>query len=181
MSNYQIAIELNSRRLFLKQKDKIIRSYPVAIGKASTPTPIGDFQVLSMSKYPGGVLGTRWIKFTWQSHGIHGTNQPSSIGQAVSNGCVRMYNQHVEELYTYITIATPIKIRNNLNINNNLPQKPFTIYTVRKGDSLWKISQRYNVSVESIKKINGLSNDLIYPGQKLKIPARSMQSKKLKQ
>jgi lipoprotein-anchoring transpeptidase ErfK/SrfK len=112
LKKYSIHIELASRQLFLKKEEKIIRTYPVAIGKASTPTPIGDFQILSKRKNPGGVLGTRWMQFTWQQHGIHGTNQPWLIGKAISHGCVRMYNHNVEELYEYTDIGTPVIIRN---------------------------------------------------------------------
>ncbi|MGB4451838.1 MAG: LysM peptidoglycan-binding domain-containing protein, partial [Bacillota bacterium] len=58
--------------------------------------------------HPGGALGTRWIGFTYQMHGIHGTNRPELIGQAVSNGCVRMHNSHVEELYEMVGLGAPV-------------------------------------------------------------------------
>lgn len=47
---YQIYIELNTRRLILKNNGSIIATYPVAIGKPSTPTPVGDFKVLNKNK-----------------------------------------------------------------------------------------------------------------------------------
>lgn len=178
---YSINIELNSRRLILKKGNSVFNSYPVAIGKPSTPTPTGDYQVLTKIKNPGGVLGTRWMQFTWQEHGIHGTNQPWLIGQAISHGCVRMYNRDVEEVYNLVSVGTPVIIRHNF-AQNNFPSDPkngssgsnrsYFIYTVRKGDSLWKISRRYSVSIAEIRALNDLSGDLIYPGQKLKIPTR---------
>ncbi|MFW6036100.1 MAG: L,D-transpeptidase family protein [Halothermotrichaceae bacterium] len=179
--SYSIYIELGKRRLILKQGEKIIKTYPVAIGKSSTPTPTGDFNIINKIKNPGGVLGTRWMKFTYREHGLHGTNQPRSIGQAVSLGCVRMYNQDVEEVYSKVEVGTPIIIRNSFSgmpehpkdnnpENNKDKDSSYITYTVKKGDSLWKISQQYNVSITEIKKINNLSNDLIYPGQDLKIP-----------
>ncbi|HLV08680.1 MAG TPA: L,D-transpeptidase family protein [Halanaerobiales bacterium] len=177
--SYTIDIELNSRQLILKQDNRVYNHYPVAIGKPSTPTPTGDYQILNKIRNPGGVLGTRWIQFTWQEHGIHGTNQPWLIGQAVSNGCVRMYNRDVELVFERVTVGTPVIIRHNFGQNNppvnprngiSNPDQRHFIYTVRKGDSLWKISRRYNVSVEIIRTLNNISGDLIYPGQKLKIP-----------
>lgn len=178
---YSINIELNSRRLILKKGNSVINSYPVAIGKPSTPTPTGDFQVLTKIKNPGGVLGTRWMQFTWQEHGIHGTNQPWLIGQTVSNGCVRMHNINVEEVYDLVSVGTPVIIRPGFS-QGNFPSEPkngssrpaqsYFIYTVRKGDSLWKISRRYSISINEIITLNNLSGDIIYPGQKLKIPTR---------
>jgi LysM repeat protein len=47
-----------------------------------------------------------------------------------------------------------------------------TIHTVGKGDSLWAIGKKYGVSVESLKKANGLTNDTVVIGQKLQIPVR---------
>lgn len=43
-------------------------------------------------------------------YGIHGTNKPSSIGKAVSNGCIRMYNKDVIELFNIVPIGTVVKI-----------------------------------------------------------------------
>ncbi|MEJ6950631.1 L,D-transpeptidase family protein [Natronospora cellulosivora (SeqCode)] len=182
--SYKIQIELQSRRLFLKQDGRIINTYPVAIGKPSTPTPTGDYHIIDRVKNPGGVLGTRWLRFTYRQHGIHGTNQPQSIGQAVSLGCVRMYNNDVEELYDKVPDGTPIIIRNSFsgnpgNSTGNNPGKPgnsdrddgsYTIHTVQRGESLWVISRKYNVTITDIKRINNLSSDLIHPGQELKIP-----------
>lgn len=176
---YHIYIELNSRRLILKKSGVVVGTYPVAIGKPATPTPTGKYKVINKIKNPGGVLGTRWMKFTWQEHGIHGTNQPWSIGRNVSNGCVRMYNKDVEQLFAQVAVGTPITISPSLGIGTNpgSPKnrsdgKPYHIYTVRRGDSLWKISRKYNVTVSQLKALNNLQSDMIYPGQKLKIPVR---------
>lgn len=166
--NKKIVINLKQRYLELYQNSKLLGHYPVAIGKASTPTPTGNFEVLLKRKNPGGALGSRWIQFTWQTHGIHGTNQPWLIGQAVSNGCVRMYNADVEEIYKQVEVGTPIHIYNNLNSN---PNPNYTTYRVQPGDTLYKIAQKFNTSIAELVKINQLKNpDLIQPGQKLKIP-----------
>ncbi len=103
-----IVISVGERALGLYEGGRLMRRYPVAIGKPSTPTPVGTHRVLEKVMYPGGGLGTRWMAFTYQMHGIHGTNRPELIGQAVSNGCVRMYNENVEEIYDLVDVGTPV-------------------------------------------------------------------------
>lgn len=105
-----IVISLSEHALGLYQGSQLVRRYPVAIGKPSTPTPVGTHRVLEKVLYPGGGLGTRWIGFTYQMHGIHGTNRPELIGQEVSNGCVRMHNPNVEELYEMVGVGTPVVV-----------------------------------------------------------------------
>lgn len=105
-----IVISVGERALGLYEGDRLVRRYPVAIGKPSTPTPVGIHRILEKIMYPGGGLGTRWMAFTYQMHGIHGTNRPELIGQAVSNGCVRMYNEDVEELYDLVDVGTPVTV-----------------------------------------------------------------------
>lgn len=103
-----IVISPPERSLGLFEGGRLIRKYPVAVGKPETPTPLGTFRILEKVMNPGGVLGTRWMAFTYEMHGIHGTNHPELIGQAVSHGCVRMYNENVEELYGMVDIGTPV-------------------------------------------------------------------------
>jgi hypothetical protein len=170
MSTFHIYIELDTRSLILKNDQEIFNRYPVAIGKPSTPTPVGNFQVLNMIKNPGDVLGTRWMQFTHRIHGIHGTNQPWLIGQAISNGCVRMYNRDVEQVYSRVSVGTPVTVGHSFKSKRKNGAASFFIYTVKKGDSLWKISRRYNSSITEIRVLNNIKGDLIFPGQQLKIP-----------
>ncbi|MFW6308976.1 MAG: L,D-transpeptidase family protein [bacterium] len=170
----KIYIELATHKLYLKINNKQVGNYPVAVGKPATPTPRGDFKILHKIKNPGGPLGTRWMQFTTQEHGIHGTNNPSSIGKAVSLGCVRMYNYDIEKIYPRVNKGAAVIIRNNISVIQPEYDKPQTyiIHQVKKGDSLWKLSRQYNVPLEEITKINNLQGTIIYPGQKLKIPAQ---------
>nr|WP_094549199.1 L,D-transpeptidase [Petroclostridium xylanilyticum] len=107
---YSITINTSARTLTLYRNGSVYKTYPVAVGKPSTPTPKGTFTILNKAVNPGGPFGARWMGFTRRGHGIHGTNNPASIGKAVSHGCVRMYNKDVIELYNLVPIGTTVKI-----------------------------------------------------------------------
>lgn len=98
-----------------------------ATGKTDELTPEGLFTVTVKAKNPyyrksdinGGdpenPLGTRWIGFDanrtdGRIYGLHGTNNPSSIGKYVSQGCVRLQNEAIESLYEFIPLGTKVLI-----------------------------------------------------------------------
>lgn len=110
MSTYKIAIHIKPRQLALFHESKLQKTYPVAVGKPSTPTPTGEFTIINKAVNPGGPFGTRWLGLSKPHIGIHGTNNPASIGQAVSKGCIRMYNKDVEALFPLVGIGTPVSI-----------------------------------------------------------------------
>lgn len=177
-----IEINLSLRRLKLFDRTRVHRVYPIAIGKPSTPTPPGNYHITRKIINPGGILGSRWLELSIPSddgpYGIHGTTQPYSIGKAVSNGCVRMYNQDVEEVFSQTRIGTRVLISSS-QYNDNFAEMPTHysgnneqgasyIYIVQPGDSLWRIANRFQVSVEKLQQLNGIADPaLIFPGQKL--------------
>lgn len=110
MASHLIKIHKNSRKLVLYQNNYPIRSFPIAIGKSGTPTPVGRYTIVTKRINPGGVFGSRWLGLSSPGYGIHGTNDPSSIGNAISKGCVRMYNQDAEALYSIVEVGTPVII-----------------------------------------------------------------------
>lgn len=149
-----------------------VKTYPVAVGKASTPTPLGLYKVVNKVVNPGGVLGTRWmgLNIPGGNYGIHGTNNPSSIGKFISNGCIRMYNQDVEELFPKIGIGTPVIITDRPDSGLQKPEGGRQ-HVVEPGDTLWKISLIYGVPLDAIVKANNLANpDFLAPGQVILIP-----------
>ena len=121
-----LVLRLGERKVHVYQGDRIKASYPVAIGKASTPTPTGTYEVFQMIKDPvwqspwtgrvtqpgpNSALGVRWIGFAQMSNGIigfHGTPTVNSIGHAASNGCVRMYNRDVLKLFASVEMGTKV-------------------------------------------------------------------------
>ncbi|KAF1854520.1 hypothetical protein Lal_00012469 [Lupinus albus] len=119
-----VVINLPSRTLELYSGNVLVKTYPVAIGKFSTPTPVGSFSIYNKEVDPGwyppkggpvvpsgpdNPLGYRWMEFL-PMYGIHGTNAPWAIGEVVSNGCVRMQEEDVEELFEIIPYGTPVTI-----------------------------------------------------------------------
>jgi lipoprotein-anchoring transpeptidase ErfK/SrfK len=109
-SPMSIGISIEHKRLDLYRRGNFVKSYPVATGKPSTPSPIGTFAIFNKQVNPGGPFGTRWMGLTNPGYGIHGTNSPSSIGNSVSNGCIRMQNEDANKLFNEVPVGTQVRI-----------------------------------------------------------------------
>ena len=111
MNDY-IVIVLNERRLYLYRNHTLYAGFPVAVGKITTPSPVGRWQVINKKILTDpGVFGTRWIGLDNPGYGIHGTNAPEFIGSAVSMGCIRMYNADIEKIFNLVFIGMPVIIK----------------------------------------------------------------------
>lgn len=111
MSNYRIIVDLSDHMLYLLDGDTVINGYPVGVGKMLTQTPQGTFTIINKVPNPGGPFGAFWLGLSKPHYGIHGTNQPASIGHDVSHGCIRMYNEDVIQLAHIVPIGTSVTIR----------------------------------------------------------------------
>jgi lipoprotein-anchoring transpeptidase ErfK/SrfK len=111
MPMYRIIVDLSDRKLYLLDRNRVIKSYPVGIGKMLTHTPAGQFFIVNKQPNPGGPFGAFWMGLSKLHYGIHGTDNPSSIGKEVSHGCIRMYNHDVLELSSIVPIGTHVTIR----------------------------------------------------------------------
>lgn len=107
---FLVIVNLAARTLALYQNQRHQKAYPVGVGKMLTPTPTGTFQIVNKVPHPGGPFGVMWLGLTEPHYGIHGTNRPDSIGQFVSKGCIRMYNQDVLELARIVPLGTSVII-----------------------------------------------------------------------
>lgn len=121
----KIVVDLYKRILTLYNDGEIYQTYPVSVGKVSSKTPVGEWAIIGKSKDWGGGFGTRWLGLNvpWGIFGIHGTNKPWSIGQAASQGCVRMYNRHIEQLFDWVPVKTRVDIigeRLPISVNREL-------------------------------------------------------------
>lgn len=106
----EFRINIQAKTLSVYRKGVIIKEYPIATGKADTPTPLGIFTIINKQLDPGGPYGTRWLGLSVKGYGIHGTNDPPSIGTAASNGCIRMFNSDIEELFDITNTGTVVRI-----------------------------------------------------------------------
>ena len=114
---YTILVEVHKKQLKLidRENESVLKTYPIATGKPSSPTPLGTFKIVEKAQWGEG-FGTRWLGLNvpWGKYGIHGTNRPGSIGGNLSAGCIRMRNRDVEELYSMVSNNTIVTIINGL-------------------------------------------------------------------
>ena len=126
-----IVIHRGINRLYLYNGTHLVRVFPVATGQAQWPTPLGHFAIVVKQKNPwwypptqdswaagaqpvppgpNNPLGTRWMGLSAPGVGIHGTDEPWSIGHSESHGCIRMQVPSAEWLYNRVRIGTPVFI-----------------------------------------------------------------------
>ncbi len=116
-----------------------VLTYPIGIGRVGWETPLGDTTVIAKAKNPAwwvpasvrrehaelgdplpsvvpagpdNPLGTRVLKLDMPGYLIHGTNQPYGVGMRVSHGCVRLYPENIEFLYTLVDVGEVVTIMN---------------------------------------------------------------------
>ncbi|NEQ48814.1 MAG: L,D-transpeptidase [Leptolyngbya sp. SIO3F4] len=130
ISDVHVVVQLNARKVDVYHHDEIIKQYLIAIGQSEWETPVGSFNVIYKQKYPAwqhpitgkvipagkknNPLGSRWIGFSSSNDGeigFHGTNEENLIGEAISHGCIRMLNEDIEDLYTYIDVGTTVTVK----------------------------------------------------------------------
>jgi lipoprotein-anchoring transpeptidase ErfK/SrfK len=126
-----IVIHRGINRLYLYNGTRLVRVFPVATGQPAWPTPLGHFEIVVKQKNPwwfppthdswaagaqpvppgpNNPLGTRWMGLSAPGVGIHGTDEPWSIGHSESHGCIRMQVPSAEWLYNRVRIGTPVFI-----------------------------------------------------------------------
>ncbi|HZK56517.1 MAG TPA: L,D-transpeptidase [Desulfosporosinus sp.] len=106
-----IVIHITCRQLELYEGNRLIKHYPIAVGKVSNPTPHGHYTIITKTAYPRNIYGSHLMALSLPHYAIHGTNNPSSIGQAVSKGCIRMHNHDIKNLYQNVEIGTTVIIQ----------------------------------------------------------------------
>lgn len=107
---YWLDVSTKKRQLTLFDGSRFVKRYPIAVGKMLTPTPTGNYQIINKEPNPGGPFGVMWMGLSRPHYGIHGTNNPDSIGKMVSHGCIRMYNHDVLKLSKLVPIGTNVYI-----------------------------------------------------------------------
>ena len=172
-SQIQIQIYTYDRKLHFVKGQREIIVYPVAVGKPATPTPAGTYHIINKVVNPGGVLGTRWMGLDIPNgpYGIHGTFQPDSIGKAISNGCIRMYNQDIENIFSQVFLGTTVVINPGSPGPGFPGQGEYITYVVKPGDTLWQIAAQYGLSADQLASYNNITDpNNLQVGQELRIP-----------
>jgi lipoprotein-anchoring transpeptidase ErfK/SrfK len=126
-----IVINREVNRLYLYDGEKLERTFSVATGQSIYPTPRGLWHIVVMWKNPwwyppvndtwarglkpvppgpGNPLGTRWMGLDSPGVGIHGTDDPASIGYSASHGCIRMQVPDAEWLFDHVDVGTTVYI-----------------------------------------------------------------------
>ncbi len=123
--NYRLVVDLSEFTLSLYLNERWVKTYPVAVGREGRETPTGEFEIINKLidpvwyapdgfrrpfGHPKNILGTRWMGICLPGFGVHGTTLPETIGKRATQGCVRMFNEDVEELFDLVTPGTPVII-----------------------------------------------------------------------
>ncbi|HEY9888712.1 MAG TPA: L,D-transpeptidase [Candidatus Obscuribacterales bacterium] len=124
----RLVLRRSARQLDVYQGDRLLATYPVAIGRSGWETPVGEFTIQQRIPHPTwqhpftgelvppgpeNPLGARWLGF-WtdgvNAIGFHGTPDEASVGKAISHGCVRLRHSDVVALYRQVRVGTPVTV-----------------------------------------------------------------------
>ena len=127
-----IVINVPEMRLYqFHPKKGTVSTYPVTVGEEETPTPLGTFRIVDKEidpewniprklqyKYNKKIvqagddnpIGKYWLGFLPRGYGIHGTDNPWSVGRILSNGCIRLYPEDIERLFPDVPKGTVVEI-----------------------------------------------------------------------
>jgi lipoprotein-anchoring transpeptidase ErfK/SrfK len=121
-SDYHLDVDTSKLRLTVFRLCERAGSYPIAVGTKDTPTPHGEFFLNALLRPPpGSIYGAFTYGLSaysdviknWKGGGIvgiHGTNDPSSIGRRVSHGCIRLRNSDITRLVRMLPLGTLVTI-----------------------------------------------------------------------
>ena len=121
---YKIKVALGAHQLVVTDGLKTILDTPVGVGKTDTPTPGGLYYTKELMQPPNpngayghfayGLSGFSNVITSFQGGdgviGIHGTNDPSSIGKDMTHGCLRISNQAIDFLAKRLPLGVPVEI-----------------------------------------------------------------------
>ena len=133
-----LVINVAEMRIYYYPDDEsVVRTWPISIGRVGWETPLGETSIVRKKAYPtwyppesireaaagsgnplprvvgpgpDNPLGSHALYLGFPQYLIHGTNKPFSIGMRVSHGCVRMYPEHIVELYELVEPGTPVTL-----------------------------------------------------------------------
>ena len=133
-----VVVNLAEMRIYYYPKgEPVVHTWPISIGRVGWETPLGETTIVRkkvrptwyppesireehaargdilpkvVRPGPDNPLGSHALYLGFREYLIHGTNKPYSIGMRVSHGCIRMYPEHIAELYGMVEPGTPVRV-----------------------------------------------------------------------
>jgi len=119
----RIVVSIPDRKLAVMEADRVVKVFEAAVGAPCSPSPTGSFKIVDRIPNPtwytkgrivppgkSNPLGTRWLGLSKKGYGIHGTNQPASIGRDASHGCIRLRIKDIEELFDMVSVGDDVEL-----------------------------------------------------------------------
>lgn len=120
---FSILVDKSQNMLILKAGEEVFKTYTVSTG-TNNSTPVGTFKIVNKlpnptwfkagavvpPNSPENVLGSRWMGFDLSGYGIHGTTDPQSLGKQATQGCIRLSNPEVEEVYIIVPVGIEVTV-----------------------------------------------------------------------
>jgi len=119
----KIVVSLADRKLAVVEAGRVVKIFLVAVGAPKSPSPAGSYEIINRLSEPtyygfgkvippgkSNPIGPRWIGLSLKGYGIHGTNEPNSIGHNASHGCIRLRNQEIEELFEMVSVGDTVEL-----------------------------------------------------------------------
>ena len=132
----KVFVNLKERMLQVYDHQNIIAAFPITPGSSSIPAPRGNWKIVVIASMPyfrydekmlnegiqsetfhqlppgpNSPVGVMWMGLNRRGIGLHGTNNPETIGRAASHGCIRLANWDAVRLSQLVSVGTPVAIR----------------------------------------------------------------------
>jgi len=179
----KIYVDIKDKDLRLYQDGQLVRRYPILDLRDGLTT--GKFEILEKVYTPVENLGSRWLGFDKEPLGIHGIALGNKTQPCLG---IRIENLHLEELYALVPTGTSVELTKApfesaiLAVPNQFGRFPATpsafpvvsgphSYIIQRGNTIWKLSRRFKITMESILAANLLPTPKhLEPGQIINIP-----------
>ncbi len=119
----RVVVSIPDRKLAVVEADRVVRVFDTAVGAPRTPSPTGSYKIVQRIPDPtwytkgkivppgkNNPLGPRWLGLNLKGYGIHGTNNPRSIGRNASHGCIRLRNRDIEALFEMVAVGDEVDL-----------------------------------------------------------------------
>ncbi len=119
----KIVVSIPDRKLAVLESGRVLKIFSTAVGAPKSPSPSGSYTIVLRLTDPtwygkgkivppgkGSPIGTRWLGLSVKGYGIHGTNNPASIGHNASHGCIRLRNHDIEELFVMVSVGDAVEL-----------------------------------------------------------------------